>query len=76
LLIAGAGMAGLVCAARARQLGLSPRVVEPLPHEPLKLLVAAWALAPEVVPLDVAPDDAARQQHRAARTRPLLDDAR
>jgi fumarate reductase flavoprotein subunit len=28
LLIAGAGMAGLVCAARARELGLRPRVVE------------------------------------------------
>jgi fumarate reductase flavoprotein subunit len=28
MLIAGAGMAGLVCAARARELGLSPRVVE------------------------------------------------
>jgi hypothetical protein len=28
LLIAGAGMAGLVCAARARELGLAPRVVE------------------------------------------------
>jgi fumarate reductase flavoprotein subunit len=28
LLIAGAGMAGLVCAARARQLGLRPRVLE------------------------------------------------
>jgi fumarate reductase flavoprotein subunit len=28
VLIAGAGMAGLVCAARARELGLKPRVVE------------------------------------------------
>jgi succinate dehydrogenase/fumarate reductase flavoprotein subunit len=28
LLIAGAGMAGLVCAARARELGLRPRVIE------------------------------------------------
>src|SRR5437762_13598966 len=28
LIIAGAGMAGLVCAARARELGLRPRVVE------------------------------------------------
>ena len=28
MLIAGAGMAGLVCAARARQLGLRPRVLE------------------------------------------------
>jgi hypothetical protein len=28
LLIAGAGMAGLVCAARARELGLEPRVIE------------------------------------------------
>jgi fumarate reductase flavoprotein subunit len=28
LLIAGAGMAGLVCAARARELGLRPRIVE------------------------------------------------
>jgi fumarate reductase flavoprotein subunit len=28
MLIAGAGMAGLVCAARARELGLRPRVVE------------------------------------------------
>jgi succinate dehydrogenase/fumarate reductase flavoprotein subunit len=28
LLVAGAGMAGLVCAARARELGLRPRVVE------------------------------------------------
>ena len=28
MLIAGAGMAGLVCAARARELGLQPRVVE------------------------------------------------
>src|SRR6266849_2138256 len=28
MLIAGAGMAGLVCAARARELGLHPRIVE------------------------------------------------
>jgi fumarate reductase flavoprotein subunit len=28
MLIAGAGMAGLVCAARARELGLQPRIVE------------------------------------------------
>ena len=28
MLIAGAGMAGLVCAARARELGLEPRVIE------------------------------------------------
>jgi fumarate reductase flavoprotein subunit len=28
LLIAGAGMAGLVCAARARELGLAPRLIE------------------------------------------------
>src|SRR5205823_1353748 len=28
MLIAGAGMAGLVCAARARELGLHPRLVE------------------------------------------------
>ena len=28
MLVAGAGMAGLVCAARARELGLSPRLVE------------------------------------------------
>ena len=28
MLIAGAGMAGLVCAARARELGLQPRVIE------------------------------------------------
>jgi fumarate reductase flavoprotein subunit len=28
MLVAGAGMAGLVCAARARELGLSPRVIE------------------------------------------------
>ena len=74
-------------ARRSRILGVRPhrvgaerdepleRVVEPLPDEPLQRLVAAWALRAEVVPLDVAPDDAARKQHRPARTRALLDHA-
>src|SRR5215208_6486248 len=48
------------------------RVVEAVPDQPLQRGVAAGALATEVVPLAVAPDHARRQQHRAARPRPLL----
>ncbi len=52
------------------------RVVEPLPHEPLERLVAAGTVGAEVVPLVVAPDDAAREEHRAAGAHALLDDDR
>ncbi len=48
------------------------RVVEPLPHEPLQRLVPARALTPVVVEVAVAPDDAAGEQHRAARPIALL----
>ena len=49
------------------------RVVETLPYEPLERFVAARALGPEVLPPEVTPHDAAREQHRAADARPLLD---
>src|SRR5215204_2769038 len=52
------------------------RVVEVLPDQPLQPGVAAGALATEVVPLAVAPDHARRQQHRTARSRPLLPHGR
>ena len=60
----------------AERLEPGERVVEPLPDEPLERCVAARALGSEVVPLAVPPDDAARQEHRAARAGPLLDHAR
>src|SRR3954454_10417582 len=50
------------------------RVVEPVPDQPLQPLVAVRALAPEIAPLAVAPDDARREQHRTAQPRPLLAD--
>src|SRR3954451_5751863 len=50
------------------------RAVEPIPDQPLQPLVAVRALAPELVPLAVAPDDAGREQHRTARPRPFLAD--
>src|SRR5207248_7070745 len=70
-------IAGLVCDHRRAE-RLEPRdaVVEALPHEPLQALVAGRALRPEVVPFAEAPDDAAREQHRAARPRSLLVDDR
>src|SRR5581483_113287 len=52
------------------------RVVEPVPDQGLEILVAAGALCAEVVPLEVAPDDAAGEQHRAPHPRPLLHDLR
>ena len=75
-------------AGRERVLGVLPhrlgaeryepveRVVQPLPDEPLQRRVAAGALGAEVVPLEVPPDDAAREQHRAAGARSLLDQPR
>ncbi len=49
------------------------RVVETFPHEPLQRLVAARALGAEVLPLEMPPDDAAGEEHRATRAGPLLD---
>src|SRR5262249_15750340 len=50
------------------------RVVESLPDELLDALVSGRALAPERLPVRVAPHDAGAEQHRAARPRPLLVD--
>ena len=58
---------------------LEPRdaVVQLLPDGALQALVAGGTFRAEVVPLAKAPDHAARQEHRAARARPLLvDDGR
>src|SRR4051812_586346 len=52
------------------------RVVEPLPDQPLQRLVAAGALGAKCLEVDVPPDDAAREEHRAARPRSLLQHAR
>ena len=57
---------------RAERLEPVEGVVEPLDHERLKNRVAAGAVLPEVVERAVAPDDAAREQHRAADPRTLL----
>ena len=72
-----AGIAGLVRDdGRAERLEPGDSVVEPLPHDPLQALVAAWTLRAEFVPLAESPDDAARQQHRAAGPRSLFVDDR
>ena len=75
-------------AGRARVLGVLPhglgaerdepgeRVVEALPDQPLQRLVAAGTLGAKVGPFPMAPDDAAREQHRAAGARPLVDETR
>src|SRR5215203_3426053 len=52
------------------------RVVEAVPDQPLQPGVAAGALATEVVPLAVAPYHARQQQHRPARSLPLLPHGR
>src|SRR5581483_8956625 len=52
------------------------RIVEALVDQTLQVLVAVGTLPPEVVPLAMPPDHAAREQHRAAGTSPLLDEAR
>ena len=57
---------------RAARLEPSDRVIEPLPDHALQPLVAAGALAAKVLPLAMPPDDAGREQHRAADARPLL----
>src|SRR5581483_12031708 len=49
------------------------RVVESLPYEPLERLVTGRALGAEVLPPEMTPHDAAREQHRTADARPLLD---
>src|SRR4029077_10162010 len=54
----------------------SEPLVEPVEHEPLQPLVAARALRPELVEASIAPDHAAREQHRTARPRPLLQHER
>ena len=48
-------------------------VVELFDDQPLKPGIGGRALAPEVVKRAVSPDDAARQQHRAARPVALLE---
>ena len=59
---------------RSSRLEPADRVVEALPDEPLQALVAAGALAAELVPVAMPPDHAGRQQHRAADPRSLLAD--
>jgi hypothetical protein len=49
-------------------------VVQPLPDDPLKVVVAARALLPEALEIPVAPDHAAREEHRATRPVALLVD--
>src|SRR5215470_15612307 len=62
---------------RAERLEPCDPVVQPLPDRALQTLVSGRALRSEVVPLPKAPDDAAREQHRAAGSRPfLVDDGR
>src|SRR5437667_11702042 len=48
------------------------RVVELFDDQPLEPRIAGRALVAEIVQRAVAPDDAARQQHRAARAVALL----
>jgi hypothetical protein len=57
---------------RAERLEPLEPIVEPLEDQPLQRLVAASALRAELLEASVAPDHAAREQHRAARPRPLL----
>ena len=54
--------------------GVRIGLVEPLPHEPLEPLVAARALGAELVPRSVAPDHAAREEHRPTGPLALLED--
>src|SRR5205814_9060254 len=42
------------------------------PDDALQRFVARWTLCAKVVPRTEAPDDATRQEHRPARTRPFL----
>ena len=49
------------------------RLVEAVEDGALQLLVAAGTFSAEVLEGAVAPDDAAREQHRSARARALLD---
>src|SRR5262249_54242317 len=71
----GARIAGLVLDdRRAERLEPGDPVVEPLPDGALETLVAGRTLGAEIVPLAEAPDDAAREEHRAARAHPLLVD--
>src|SRR5919201_898952 len=73
----GARVSGLVLDdRRAERLEPSDRVVKLVPNPPLEELLAVRALRSEVLPLAVPPHDAAREQHRAARTRPLLEQQR
>ena len=48
------------------------RLVERVEEHPLEPFVTAGALAPEVLEGSVAPDDTAREEHRAARPVALL----
>ena len=57
---------------RAQRLDPLEAGVEPLEHRALERLVAAGALLPEARELTMAPDHAARQQHRAAGAVALL----
>src|SRR5581483_3283058 len=61
---------------RAERAQPRERVVEALEDEPLERRLAGGALAPERVPLAVAPDDARARAHRAAAVRALLEHAR
>src|SRR4029077_18651150 len=69
----GARITGVVLDDRRTE-RLQPRetVVDSLPHHTLERLIATWTLRTKLVPLTEAPDDAAREEHRAARTRSLL----
>src|SRR5581483_11116898 len=52
------------------------RLVEPVVDEPLQALVAAGTLEPELLPLEMPPDHAAREEHRAAGSGSPLDQPR
>src|SRR5207244_11686532 len=61
---------------RAEPLEPVETVVEAIDDLPLERRVAARALVPEGRERSVAPDDPAREQHRAARPLALLEDDR
>src|SRR5439155_20205448 len=48
-------------------------LVEAVEDRPLQRLVALWTFAPEVLERVVAPDDAAREEHRASGPVTLLE---
>src|SRR5918996_3516925 len=63
---------------RAQPLEPPQRLVQSLPDDPLELRVAPRAFRAKPLPLPVPPDDAAREEHRPARSVALLvhDDVR